>query len=282
MQVMRSATQDQDRHDWRQPVAEPIDAWMLELRAALASERRLRKTRIIDEARDHLHSSADELEQSGMSRREAEAKAVSQLGDPRRFAREFSPPARRDWLVDAAAWWSPRAAAILLGLGALMLLIETLAWSIGAGPVSAQSVRVWRTCGNSIDGECVGGWNETHAPAFVVLGAICLVAGVIALAVYWLLRRRYSDLELMPRLLDVGTQVSLGTLGAVLLIGGATRSSLDASWRWVPLWLPVGLACIGAALLLHRADVRRQKRAEGIAPSPSSTHSTSAAHNPPA
>jgi hypothetical protein len=184
-----------------------------------------------------------------MSRREAEAKAVAQLGDPGRFAREFSPPARRDWLVDAAAWWSPRAAAILLGLGALMLLIETLAWSIGAGPVSAQLVRVWRTCGNSIDGECVGGWNETHAPAFVVLGAICLVAGVIALAVYWLLRRRYSDLELMPRLLDVGTQVSLGTLGAVLLIGGATRSSLDASWRWVPLWLPVGLACIGAALL---------------------------------
>jgi hypothetical protein len=172
--------------------------------------------------------------------------------------------------------------AILLGLGALMVLVETLAWSIGAGPVSAQTVRVWRTCPDSAGGECVGGWNETHAPAFVVLGAICLVAGVIALAGYWLLRRRYSDLDLMPRLFDVGTQVSLGTLGAVLLIGGATRSSLDASWRWVPVWLAVGLACIAAALLLHRADVRRQKRAEGIAPSPSGTHSASAAHNPPA
>jgi hypothetical protein len=251
-------------------VAEPIDAWMQQVRDALTSERRLRKTRIADEARDHLHLSAEELEQQGMSRREAEAKAVAQLGDPRRFAREFSPPARLDWLVDATAWWSSRAAGALLGLGALMVLIETLAWSIGAGPVSAQTVRVWRTCRHSINGECVGGWNDTHASSLVVLGAICLVAGVIVLAVHWLLRRRYSDLELMPPQLDVGTQVSLATLGAVLLIGGATRSSLDADWQWVPLWLPVGLACIGAALLLHRSDTRRQKRTEGIAPSPRS------------
>jgi hypothetical protein len=84
-------------------VAEPIDAWMQELRNALSSERRLRRTRIVDEARDHLHSSADELERRGMSRREAEANAVAQLGDPRRFAREFSSPARQEWLVDAAA-----------------------------------------------------------------------------------------------------------------------------------------------------------------------------------
>jgi HAAS len=263
-------------------VAEPIDAWMQQLRDALASEPRLRKTRIVDEARDHLHSSADELEQRGMSRRDAEAKAVGQLGDPRRFAREFSAPARLDWLVDATAWWSSRAAAALLGLGALMVAVEILAWSIGSGPVSAFSVTVWRTCRHSINGVCAGGWNETHAPSLVVLGAICLVAGVIVLAVHWLLRRRYSDLELMPRVLDVGTQVSLATLGAVLLIGGATRSSLDASWQWVSLWLPVGLACIGAALLLHRANVRRQKHAEGIAPGTRNTRSVNTVYNPPA
>jgi hypothetical protein len=248
-------------------VAEPIDVWMQRLRDALASERRLRKTRIADEARDHLYSSADELEQRGMARLEAEARAVAQLGDPRRFAREFSPPARLDWLVDATAWWSSRIAATLLGLGALMVLLETLAWSLGAGPVSAQTVRVWRTCRHSLDGECVGGWNDTHASSLVLLGAICLIAGLVVLAVHSLLRRRYSDLELMLRLLDIGTRVSLAALGAVLLIGGTTRSSLDASWRWVPLWLPVGLACIGAALLVHRSDVRRQKRAKGLAPS---------------
>jgi hypothetical protein len=246
-------------------VGEPVDAWMQQLHDALTSERRLRRTRILDEARDHLSSSADELEQRGMPRREAEATAVAQLGDPRRFAREFSPPARRDWLVDATAWWSSRIAAALLALGALMVLVETLAWSSGAGRVSATTITVWRTCRDSIAGECVGGWNETHAPSLVVLGAICLVAGLIALAVHRLLRRRYSDLELMPRLLDIGTQVSLATLGAVLLVGGATRSSLDASWQWVSLWLPVGLVCIGAALLLHRSDVRRQERSGGIA-----------------
>ena len=263
-------------------MAEPIDAWIQQLRDALTSERRLRKTRIVDEARDHLHSSADELERRGMPRREAEAMAVTQLGDPGRFAREFSLPGRLDWLVDATAWLSSRVAGALVGLGALMVLIETLAWSIGAGSVSAQSVRVWRSCDQSVDGECVGGWNETHAPALVVLGAICLVAGLILLAVRRLLRRRYSDLELMPRLLDIGTQVSLATLGAVLVIGGATRSPLDASWRWVPLWLPVGLACIGAALLLQRSDARRQMRAETITPSVGSARSTRTVHNPPA
>jgi hypothetical protein len=263
-------------------VAEPIDAWMQQLRDALASERRLRETRILDEARDHLHSCADELEQRGMPRREAEAKAVAQLGDPRRFAREFGAPARVDWLVDATAWSSSRVAGALVGLGALMVLIETLAWAIGAGSVSARSIRVWRRCDQSVNGECVGGWAETHAPALVVLGAICLVAGLILLAVHRLLRRRYSDLELMPRLLDSGAQVSLATLGAVLLIGSATRSSLDASWKWVPLWPPVGLACIGAALLLRRWDARRQKRAETITPSVGSTRSTPTVHNPPA
>jgi hypothetical protein len=161
---MGLAIRDQDGPDWRQPVAEPIEAWTQQVRDALTSERRLRRSRIVDEALDHLHSSADELEQQGMSRRDAEAKAVAQLGDPRRFARQFSPPARPDWLVDATAWWSSRAAATLLGLGALMVLIETLAWSIGVGPVSAQTVRVWRTCRQSVSGECVGGWNETHAP----------------------------------------------------------------------------------------------------------------------
>jgi hypothetical protein len=263
-------------------VADPIDAWMQQLRDVLASERRLRKTRIVDEARDHLHSSADELERRGLPRREAEAKAVARLGDPRRFAQEFSLPAPLDWLVDATAWLSSRVAGALVGLGALMVLIETLAWSIGAGSVSAQSVRVWPSCVQSVGGECVGGWNETHAPALVALGAICLVAGLILLAVHRLLRRRYSDLELMPRLLDVGTQVSLATLGAVLLIGGLTRSSLDASWRWAPLWLPVGLACIGASLLVQRSDARRQKRAETITPSVGSARSTRAVHHPPA
>ena len=246
-------------------MAEPIGAWMQQLRDALSSERRLRETRIVDEARDHLHSAADELEEQGMSRHEAEAKAVDQLGDPRRFAREFSPPARLDWLVDATAWLSSRAAATLLALGALMVLVETLAWSIGAGRVSAQSVTVWGTCRHSTGGECVGGWNHTQAPSLVVLGTICLVAGLILLAMYRLLRRRYSDLELMPRLLDVGTQGSLGTLGVVLLIGGGTRSTLDDSWRWVSLWLPVGLACIGAVLLLHRS-VRRSSTRLPISP----------------
>jgi hypothetical protein len=235
-------------------VAEPINEYLQELGDALTSERRLRRSRIIAEARDHLRSSADELEREGIPRHEAEQRAVAKLGDPRGFARGFSPPTTQDWLIDATTWWSSRVAALLLGLGALMVLIETFAWAVGAGPVSAQGVRVWRTCSDSVGGECVGGWDETRTPALVVLGSILLLAGLAALTVHLLLRRRYSDLELTPRLLDIGAELSLAALGIALLIGGATRSSLDASWQWVPVWLPVGLACLGAALLLHRSS----------------------------
>jgi hypothetical protein len=140
-----------------------------------------------------------------------------------------------------------------------MVLIEAFAWSIGAGPVSAQAVRVWRTCRESVGGECVGGWNETHAPSLVVLGTICLAAGLAAVFVHLLLRRRYSDLELMPRVLDLGAQLSLAALGTVLLVGGATRSALDASWHWVPVWLAMGLASVCVALLLHRSGQRRAR-----------------------
>jgi hypothetical protein len=235
-------------------VAEPIKEWLQDLRAALTSERRLRRTRIIAEARDHLRSSAEEFEREGMSRLEAEERAVTRLGDPRSFAREFSSPTTRDWLVDTVAWGSSRAAALLLGLGALLVLVETFAWTVGAGPVSSQAVRVWRSCRDSIGGECVGGWDETRAPTLAVVGAICLLLGLAALAVHLLLRRRYSDLELTPRLLDIGAELSLAGLGVVLLVGGATRSTLDASWQWVPVWLPVGLTCLAAALLLHRSS----------------------------
>lgn len=261
-------------------MAEPINEWLRDLADVLASERRLRRGRIVDEARDHLRSSAARFEQQGMSRREAEAKAVALLGDPSDFAREFSQATGRDWVVDAAAWSSSRVAAILLGLGALMVLIETVAWWIGAGAVSARGVTIWRTCSDSVGGECVGRWDETQAPALAVAGVICLVFGAATLCLYWLLRRRYSDLELMPRLLGVGAQLSLAALGIVLLIGGASRSSLDASWRWVPLWLPVGLAALCAALLLHRNDNR--SRDDWIEPRGKRPRIFPAVHKPPA
>ena len=54
-----------------------------------------------------------------------------------------------------------------------------------------------------------------------------------------------------PRLLNVVAELSLAALGVTLLVGGSARSALDGSWHWVPVWLPVGLACLGAALLFQ-------------------------------
>jgi hypothetical protein len=85
-------------------MAEPIDAWLRALREAVTSDRRLRRTRIVDEARDYLRSTADELEREGLPRAEAEAEAVARLDSPRSFAAGFARPAARDWLVDTTAW----------------------------------------------------------------------------------------------------------------------------------------------------------------------------------
>jgi hypothetical protein len=113
-------------------MAESIDAWLRELREAVTSDPRLRRTRIVVEARDHLCSTADELEREGIPRAEAEAQAVARLGSPRSFAAGFARPAARDRLVDATAWLLPRVATALLGLGAVMVLIETFAWSVNS------------------------------------------------------------------------------------------------------------------------------------------------------
>jgi hypothetical protein len=74
--------------------------------------------------------------------------------------------------------------------------------------------------------------------------------------------------------MDVAAQLLLATLGAVLLVGGAARSSLDASWHWVPLWLPVGLLCITAALVLHRSDKLRDGHSDRVQRKPRQPSST--------
>jgi hypothetical protein len=77
-----------------------------------------------------------------------------------------------------------------------MVLIETFAWSVSGQSVSPHAVRTWRACRKAIDGECVGGWNETYAASLTVAGAILIVAGLALVGAHRLLRRRYSDLEL--------------------------------------------------------------------------------------
>ncbi|WP_460835885.1 hypothetical protein [Nocardioides hungaricus] len=231
-------------------MAGPIDAWLGELDGALASRRRLRDGRIRDEALDHLRLAADRFERGGLARSEAEARAVAQLGDPYIFAAGFAAPRRRDHLVDLTAWVTSRAGLAFVGLGGVCVLIEAVAWVLGAGPVSHHGIRVWQSCPNRVDGQCVGEWEYSHAPRMLVLGVILVVVGLVVLGAFWILRRRYSDLELVPRRLGTTVAATLAVLGVVLLVGGGVRSALDTSWYWVPVWLVGGTVTLLVAATL--------------------------------
>jgi hypothetical protein len=139
-----------------------------------------------------------------------------------------------------------------------MVLIETFAWSVSGQSVSPHAVRTWRACRKAIDGECVGGWNETYAASLTVAGAILMSRALPS----WGRTDSCGDAtrtsNFVSRFVDLAAQGSLAALGAVLLVGGATRSSLDESWQWVPVWLPLGIACLPAALQLRQWDRRRR------------------------
>jgi hypothetical protein len=225
---------------------------MSELHAALGSRRRVRATRIAAEAYDHLEEASADLEARGMSRADAEHAAVARMGPAADYAAGFRTATPTDWLIDTVRWVVPLVGVLLLAIGAALTLVDATGWIVGADPVAAARVRVWRTCTHAIRGECVGDWRESTAPTLLVAGIIFVLAGIGVTAVSLVLGRRYSDRELVPRWLRRAAFGLFGLLGAVLIIGGSTRSLLDASWRWVPLWAATGVACVTAALLGHR------------------------------
>jgi hypothetical protein len=60
-------------------VTTPIAEFLQALDRQLRAERRLRRARIVTEVRDHLSSTADDLERSGLPRIDAERLAVCLL-----------------------------------------------------------------------------------------------------------------------------------------------------------------------------------------------------------
>ena len=211
-------------------MAEPIDAWMQQLRDALTSERRLRKTRIVDEASDHLHSSADQLERArdvsprgrGESRRPTRrpsplrprVQPSGAAGLARRCDRLVVVEGRRDsartrcpdgagrdfGLVDRRR---PRVRAVGHGLGDLP-------------PLDGRRMR------RRLESTRKPLLSSCSAPSASSPASSCSACtGCFGDAT-----RTSSSCHACS---TSARRLSLGTLGAVLLIGGATRSTLDAA-----------------------------------------------------
>lgn len=237
-----------------------IDDWLAELRLALAAGRRVRAGRILAEAEEHLHEAADELQATGLSPAEAAQRAVDRLGAAGAYAARFRQPTGFDWLVDAARTLVPAIGWALVALGAISTFVAALDWVIGAGAIGGHGVRVWRTCPESVDGQCVGPWHNVYASSTLIAGGALIILGLLLVLSAGLIRHRYSARELFPRWIFWTGNGLLTTLGGLLLIGGAVRSSLDHSWHWVPFWATTGAVCLVIAALAARHERRLPAR----------------------
>lgn len=237
------------------PNPEVVDQWLAGLRTALSAGRRVRHRRILAEAEDHLVEASADLEARGMGADEAARVAVERLGRPDEYAAQFRSPTRFDWAVDATRTVIPVIGWLLVAVGALSTFWATRDWMLGH-PMRGHGVRVWRTCPQSVDGECIGPWQEHYASSTLIGGGALILVGFVIVLVAVLLRRRYSQREVFPRWAFWAGDGLLAALGAYLIVGGAIRSGLDTSWYWVPFWAVAGVVCLLVAGLAARHQLR--------------------------
>lgn len=233
----------------------PIDGWLTELHQNLDAHRRVRARRIVAEAEEHLRDTADDLESGGMAPSDAAQAAVDRFGTPGEYAERFRSPTGFDWAVDTAHTVLPVIGWLLVALGAIATFVASVDWVLGH-PVRGHGVRVWRTCPESADGQCIGPFHEYYASSTLIAGVALIIIGLIVVLVALLLRRRYSGRELLPRWVFWAGDGLLAALGLYLVIGGAIRSSLDQSWYWVPFWAVAAMLCLVIAGLAARRELR--------------------------
>lgn len=232
-----------------------IDQWLADLRTALAADRTVRHRRILEEAADHLGEATADLEARGVSAGDAARTAVERLGRPEAYAARFRSRTGFDWAIDAARTVVPVLGWLLVAVGVLSTFRATLDWMLGH-PMRGHGVRVWRTCPQSADGQCIGPWQNHYASSTLIVGAVLILVGLAVVLAAVLVRRRYSQREVFPGWAFWAGSGLLAALGAYLLVGGANRSGLDHSWYWVPFWAIPGVVC----LLVSALAARHQRR----------------------
>ena len=164
------------------PIEDVLDELLLQSRADARSTRRL-----LDEASDHLHAAAAELEAGGMGRLDAEIEAVRRFGPVEPIAQAMP---RRSF--GALVFETLRAAIYLGGWGLVAVGVSglvALVMNVWAGPSFVGAGTVFRGPGASVD--------EVAADA-VVLRVIAGLVGMFVLLGYLVWRRHAGATSLLP------------------------------------------------------------------------------------
>ncbi|HET6876402.1 MAG TPA: permease prefix domain 1-containing protein [Jatrophihabitans sp.] len=190
------------------PIEDYLDELLRRTHADARSTRRL-----LDEAGDHLHAAAADLEASGLSRQLAEVEAIRRFGPAAPVALATS----RRSLV-ALFLETLRAALFLAGCGLA---------AVGVSGLVALVMNLW--FGRSfVGGVSVvpfqpGASVAETADDAVVLRALAGLVGLLVLLAYWVVRRRASSASLLP----AGLVDALGAAAFAAGTAGLTIAAVD-------------------------------------------------------
>lgn len=132
---------------------DPIDAYMVELRAHLRARGR-RRQRIVEEVEDHLSARCGDLRRQGLSEPRAAAReAIARFGDARGVADQFNAQ-RRPRIVERrlTALWVSWIAAMAMGTATVWAAVDSpgarsrIGRGAAAAPISAPA-----RCGGAAD-----------------------------------------------------------------------------------------------------------------------------------
>jgi hypothetical protein len=237
----------------------PVERYLDELYAQLRSDPRAGR-RLLDEAADHLHNAAAELERAGMEPVEAEREAVRRFGASRPIARAQARVSIGRLMFDTAQAIVFLGAVGLLAVGVSGLLAGVMSVAFGRGFVGAQLPN-WVS---GPGGHPAGVAENAHDA--VALRALAGVVGLVVLVALWAMRRARpgTRLRLLPlAYVDLTGLVAFG--GATLALGaGSIDQLVNHSGRGAGYFLSgaivsvVGMAVFGVRavrnLLAQRAD----------------------------
>lgn len=163
-----------------EPIEDYLDGLYVQLRTDPRSARRL-----LDEAADHLHGAADELERQGLPRSEAEREAVRRFGASAPIARADARRSFAALLVDTT-----KAVTLLGGIGLVAVGLSGLV----AGAMTALFGKQFVGGGlaGSVFGSAPAPMAEDAGDA-VSLRVLAGVVGAVVLAALWAARRVRPD-----------------------------------------------------------------------------------------
>jgi HAAS domain-containing protein len=241
--------------------AEPIEAYLDELVRSMSTRRPRELRYLIAEAEAHLRDDAERGVAAGLSIHQAEAEAVARFGpardvvaaEQRRLATPLTVVARASL---ASALFLGAIGALAIGLsGLIALIVRAIAGSralvdVGPGRVlSASDCARWlnadsgaRSCRDA----AVADWVTEIVGYRLLMG----VLGVVALAVFVVLRRRWigrGRWATLPAAVTDTIAVTLFGAAGVWTLGMGISAIANASGRGSGQWLSAAPVALGAA-----------------------------------